>query len=75
MGIAFLEDGELTLGPEAGAADASRRIRVPVMYQGARAGELWIDGDADRRFLERVVYLISAHVLIGWDTGGERWDP
>ena len=74
-GIALLEEGRLTLGPEAGVAEESRRARVPVTYRGTRVGELWADGDPDVRFLERVALLISAYVLIGWDTRGERWDP
>jgi hypothetical protein len=73
-GVAFLEDGELTVGPHAGAPDESRRVRVAVTYQGARVGELWVDGEADRELLERVAALVSTHVLVGWDTGGEGWD-
>jgi putative methionine-R-sulfoxide reductase with GAF domain len=74
-GIAFLEEGRLALGPEAGDADEERRISVPIFYQGARVGELWVDGQADRAFLERVAVLVSNHVLIGWDTRGEAWEP
>jgi putative methionine-R-sulfoxide reductase with GAF domain len=74
-GILFLEAGALTLGPEAGVADAAHRISVPVSYQGAVVGELAIDGSADAAFLERVALLISTHVLLGWDTGGEAWEP
>ena len=74
-GILFLEDGSHVPGPEAGVASPSRRIGVPVSYQGVVVGELAIDGDADRAFLERVALLISTHVLLGWDTGGETWDP
>lgn len=29
--------------------------------------------DADRAFLERVARLVSAHCLVGWDTGGDLW--
>lgn len=72
-GIAFLEAGELRLGPEAGDPDESRRIRVPVAFQGDPVGELWIDGEADPAFLEQVATRISAHVLVGWDTGGDAW--
>lgn len=74
-GISFLEDGELLLGPESGDADDSRRVRVPVTYQGAQVGELAVDGPADTPLLERVAALVSAHVLLGWDTGGEAWEP
>jgi putative methionine-R-sulfoxide reductase with GAF domain len=73
-GIAFMDEGVLTLGPSAGTADAERRVCVPVTYQGEPVGELWVDGDADPSFLARVATLISAHVLIGWDMGGEAWE-
>jgi hypothetical protein len=74
-GIAFLEEGELALGPQAGEQDAERRIRVPVEFQAEPVGELWVDGEADTAFLERVAALVSAHVLIGWNTRGTAWDP
>jgi hypothetical protein len=48
---------------------------MPVRFQGSAVGELQVDGDADQAFLERVATLISAHVLIGWDTAGEPWEP
>ena len=74
-GIAFLEEGQLVLGPHAGEQDAAHRIQVPVEFQAEPVGELWADGDADPAFLERVAALTSAHVLIGWDTGGQAWEP
>ena len=39
-GVAFVEDGELALGPAAGSPDEARRARVPVLYHGDRVGEL-----------------------------------
>jgi hypothetical protein len=74
-GIAFLEGDGLTLGPSAGDLDESRRVRVPIAYRGSAVGELWLDGEADASFLERVAVLVSHHVLVGWDTGGEAWEP
>lgn len=74
-GVLFLENGELSLGPEAGVPDERRRLRVPVDYQGTRVGELAVDGSAGEAFLRRVAGLVSAHVLLGWDTGGEAWEP
>jgi hypothetical protein len=76
-GIFFLEDGELALGPEAGAPDESRRTSVPVAWQGDRVAELAVDDapEEDRMFLERVAVLVSGHCLVGWDTGGESWEP
>jgi len=75
VGIRFLEEGELVLGPASGTPDASRRITTPISFQGDPVGELVVDGDADRAFLDRVALLISAYVLLGWDTGGEAWVP
>jgi hypothetical protein len=75
-GVAFLEEGALLLGPEAGGPpDESRRARVPVSFQGEQVGELWVDGDADPAVLEHVASRLAAHVLIGWDTRGESWEP
>ena len=74
-GVLFLEDGALVLGPEAGVVGAARRTSVPVLYQGAVVGQLAIDGEAETAMLEQVALLISAHVLLGWDTGGEAWEP
>jgi hypothetical protein len=73
--VAFLEEGELVPGPRAGDPDEERRVRVPVAYQGAQVGELRVDGDVDAALVERFAERISTHVLIGWDTGGERWQP
>ena len=74
-GILFVEDGELVLGPQAGEQRPAERIQLPVVYNGDRVAELVADGSDDRAFLERVALLISAHCLVGWDTGGVPWDP
>ncbi len=74
-GIAFSEGGELTVGPAAGIPHEARRQRTTITYQGVPVGELWVDGEADSAFLSRVAELLAAHVLIGWDTGGEAWEP
>ena len=75
--ILFLEEGELVLGPQAGAPDPERRTQLRVTWQGERIAELAIDGapEKDRRSLERVAELVAAQCLVGWDTGGEDWDP
>jgi hypothetical protein len=74
-GIAFLEEGELVLGPASGEPDEARRARMPISYGGDPVGELQVDGDVDRDVLETVAEMISPYVLIGWDTGGEAWEP
>ena len=55
-------------------------IVVPIIYDGLVVAEIDIDSDApaafgadDKAFLERVAALISAHCLVGWDTGGMDW--
>jgi hypothetical protein len=50
---------------------------VPVVYQGDRVAELAVDDapEEDRTFLERVAALVAGHCLVGWDTGGEDWEP
>jgi L-methionine (R)-S-oxide reductase len=57
-------------------------IVVPIRYEDMVVAEIDIDsdvpsafGDADRAFLERVALLIGPHCLVGWDTGGESWEP
>jgi hypothetical protein len=74
-GICFLEGGVLALGPAAGAPDESRRSRVPIVFEGALVGELWVDGTPDRSILEDIASRVAPLVLIGWDTGGEAWEP
>ena len=76
-GILFVEAGELVLGPSAGEERRAARTQLPVTYNGDRVAELVVDGapQTDVPFLERVATLISAHCLVGWDTGGERWNP
>jgi hypothetical protein len=74
-GISFREGGELSLGPQAGTADESNRVRTSIVYEGDVVGELAVDGNADNVYLERVAETIAAYVLLGWDTGGVSWDP
>jgi GAF domain-containing protein len=56
-------------------------IAAAVVYRGQVVAVLAIDSDAqgpfgaaDELFLARVATLISAHCLVGWDTGGVPWD-
>jgi hypothetical protein len=74
-GIAFVEDGELRLGPTAGVADDTRRRRAPILFQRTCVAELWVDGEIELEQLERVATVIAPYALIGWDTDGEAWDP
>jgi hypothetical protein len=74
-GILFAEGDDFVLGPQAGEPGRGRRLYVPVIYDGEQVGILVTDGARSIRVLERVAELIATHVLIGWDTGGERWTP
>ena len=76
-GIFFLEDGELALGPHTGTPDETRRTSLPVSWQETPVAELAVDDapEEDRMFLERVAVLVSGYCLVGWDTGGESWEP
>jgi hypothetical protein len=74
-GILFAEGDDFVLGPQAGEPDERKRLYVPVIYDGEQVGVLVADRARSIRLLERVAELVSAHVLIGWDTGGERWTP
>jgi hypothetical protein len=73
--VVFVEEGRLVVGPQAGVPDELRRSRAQVTYEGAAVGELWADGEADPELLASVSALIASHVLVGWDTGGEGWEP
>lgn len=74
-GIAFVEGEALALGPSVGTPDEERRVSVPVAYHGATVGELQVDGELEPAVLDEIAGLIAAHVLLGWDTGGEAWVP
>lgn len=76
-GIFLVEEGELVLGPAAGEPEEARRTSVAVTYQGDRVAELAVDDapEKDRAFLESVAALVAGHCLVGWDTGGESWEP
>ena len=74
-GILFVEEGELVLGPAAGDEQSAGRTQVPVLFHGDRVAELAVDGAVDEAILARVAELIADHCLVGWDTGGEEWNP
>jgi hypothetical protein len=75
VGIAFMEEGRLELGPEAGGGDGEEQ-RALVTFEGAPVAELIVrrtETADDRPFLERVATLISPYCLVGWDTQGVPW--
>ena len=77
VGISFVEEGELVLGPSAGEPGPDP-ARFPILYEGRAVAELGVAGVLgadDRALLERVAQLIAPYCLVGWDTGGEAWTP
>jgi hypothetical protein len=77
-GIAFVEQGELVLGPATGPSP-SQTFDVPILYDGARIAELRVAPaeltPEQRASLEREAERLSPYCLVGWDTGGEAWSP
>jgi hypothetical protein len=74
VGIAFVEEGRLELGPSAGGEPPGELRNVPVEWRGDRVAELQASSDADLELLARVAELISPYCLVGWDTHGEAWE-
>ena len=76
-GVFFVEEGDLALGPQAGEQAPARRVQVPVTWNGDRVAELAVDGAGDehRAELEHAAGLIAGQCLVGWDIGGENWEP
>jgi hypothetical protein len=81
VAVAFVENGALAPGPIAGEAITGEpTVREPVLYERRPVAELWIAGggdpdEHDRALLTRVCELLSPYCLVGWDTGGEAWEP
>ena len=82
-GVTELVD-DVNADPRYLACFASTRseIVVPVHYREMVVAEIDIDsdqpaafGEADRVFLEQGAALIAEDCLVGWDTGGEAWEP
>ena len=74
-GIFFVEDGDLVLGPSAGEPDETRRVSLPVTWRGDKVAELAVDGEVGTARLEQIAAEIADLCLVGWDTGGEAWEP
>ena len=78
VGISFVEEGELVLGPALGELTAEPK-RIPISYENNVVAELGVIADeidaGDRAAIERVALLIAPYCLVGWDTGGEAWSP
>jgi hypothetical protein len=76
-GIRFVEEDEMVLGPAAGAP-AAVATAVPVRFRDATVAELVTSADLDPDDLaawQRIAELVAPYCLVGWDTGGEGWEP
>ncbi|MDX6436968.1 MAG: hypothetical protein QOK34_1802 [Gaiellaceae bacterium] len=78
VGISFVEEGELVLGPSLGERTGDP-VRIPISYENNVVAELGVvaheDDEEDKAVLERVAALIAPYCLVGWDTRGEAWSP
>ncbi|MGI9117391.1 MAG: hypothetical protein ACR2JV_07125 [Gaiellales bacterium] len=77
VGLRFVEEGVFTDGPWAGGA-GDVRTEVPIHYDGELVGEFItaaeLDDDARATF-EAVAGVVGDYCLVGWDIGGEDWEP
>jgi hypothetical protein len=79
--IAFVEEREMALGPLAGHPPEGAPVAaliVPIVYRGETVAALWFGSEPPRELapeLSRVASLLAPYCLVGWDTGGEHWDP
>jgi hypothetical protein len=74
--ISFVEADSLSPGPAEG--DESATTAFPVEFDRRRVAELEVGGEPteeERALLERVATLVAPYALVGWDTGGEAWEP
>ena len=70
--VRFVEGGHLVDGPSAGVGEAA--ATADVVFDGQIVGELALSAD-DPQLAARIAELIAPYVLVGWDTGGEAWEP
>jgi len=76
VGINFAEGDVMAPGPSLGVKEEGTSI-FPVSFDGSQVAELEVayPHADDHAFLERVASLVSPYALVGWDTGGEGWNP
>jgi hypothetical protein len=71
--IRFREGG----GPQVGTRGDAEARAWPIRFQELEVAELEVAGAPadDDALLRRIALLISPYCLVGWDTGGEPWEP
>jgi hypothetical protein len=74
--VSFVEGDGLVPGPAAG--EETPTTALAIRFDGTHVADLETGGelaDEDRALLERVSALLAPYALVGWDTGGEPWEP
>jgi len=75
--IRFVEEGAWIDGPSAGTP-TDPATDIPVRYDDDVVAELLVGAPLDddaRRTWERIAELLAPFCLVGWDTGGDSWEP
>ena len=80
VAVAFVENGELAPGPTAGEPiSGTLPLAGQSLYEGVRSqssGSRAAARPTRRPGTARArVRLLSPYCLVGWDTGGEAWEP
>jgi hypothetical protein len=76
-GVRFVEEGELVLGPAAGRP-GGEETTVSVQFRDTVVAELVTTAELhgeDIAAWSHIAGLVSPYCLVGWDTGGEGWEP
>ena len=77
VGLRFVEEGAFSDGPWAGPT-GDVVGQVPIRYDDELVGEFatsfTLDDEARTTF-ERVAAIVGDYCLVGWDIGGEDWEP
>ena len=83
VGLSFVEEGRLVLGPQAGDRPEPpvSQVHAAISYRGKAIGELAAASSRAAAFttahdelLVPIAEVLSDHCLVGWDTGGVPWD-
>jgi hypothetical protein len=76
VAIEFVEGAGLLPGPSRGEPGGGGAT-LPIRFEGVEVARLTVAPahDDDAGFLDRVATLVSPYCLVGWDTGGEPWEP
>jgi hypothetical protein len=59
--VFFYDEGELIVGPHAGAAEPGERREAPIVLDGAHVAQLAVDGLDDQALIDRVAVLIARY--------------